>query len=80
MQPTEREQFRRDLTRLLTEALSRVDLGPKAATLVAEFIDNYEFGLAYEIMTEELEGKAVPADATANLKAAAAMMGLQNSN
>jgi hypothetical protein len=51
-------------------------LEPKAAVLVSEFIDNYEFALAYEIMTEELEGKDVPADVAANLKAAAIMMDL----
>ena len=62
------------------DALSRIELEPKAAAFVAEFIDNYEFGLAYEIMTEQLEGKDVPADAAASLKAAAIMMDLKNSN
>jgi hypothetical protein len=80
VQPEECERFRRDLTRLLTDALIRVQLEPKAATCVANFIDNYEFGLAYEIMTEELEGTDVPADAAANLKAAANIMGIKISN
>jgi hypothetical protein len=55
-------------------------LEPKAAALVAEFIDNHEFGLAYEIMMEQLEGKAVSADAMASLKAAAVRMSREISN
>jgi hypothetical protein len=80
MQREEREQLRRDLAPLLTDALRRLELEPKAAALVAEFIDNYEFGLAYEIMMEQAEGKTVPADAMASLKAAAISMGREISN
>jgi hypothetical protein len=61
-------------------AYKLVELEPKAAVLVAEFIDNYEFGLAYEIMMEELEGRDVPAEAMASLKAAAKIMGRKISN
>jgi hypothetical protein len=80
VQGEEREQLRHDLAPLLTDALSRLELEPKAAALVAEFIDNHEFGLAYEIMMEQLEGKAVPGDAMASLKAAAVRMSREISN
>jgi hypothetical protein len=76
----ERERLRREIAPLLADALSHLKLEPKAAALVAEFIDNYEFGLAYEIMVEQLEGKAVPADAVAILKAVAIRMGREISN
>jgi hypothetical protein len=80
VQREERERLRRDLAPLLTDALSRLELEPKVAALIAEFIDNYEFGLAYEIMMEQLEGKAVSAEAMASLKAAAVRMGREISN
>lgn len=60
MKQEEREQLRRDLTHLLTEGSKLITLEPKVAALVAEFIDNYEFGLAYEIMIEQLEDQEIP--------------------
>ncbi|RTM10667.1 MAG: hypothetical protein EKK33_23775 [Bradyrhizobiaceae bacterium] len=60
MKQKEREQLRRDLTHLLTESSKVILLEPEAAALVAEFIDNYEFGLAYEIMIEQLKDQEIP--------------------
>jgi hypothetical protein len=80
MLPGEREQFRIELTRVLTDAFRRVQLEPTIASYVEDFIDNYEFGLAYEFMMEGLKGKDVPADAAAALKAAGIRMGYEISN
>ena len=74
------ERFRRDLTRLLTDAHSHLELRPDVSVLVAEFIENYEFGEAYQLIVYELREKDVPADAAASLKAAAIMMSLKNLN
>jgi hypothetical protein len=76
-----REKLRRDLTRLLTaacEALTRCGLTVSAE--VAEYIENYEFGLAYEVMIDDLNERHVrPADdAAESLVAAAAIMGLDS--
>lgn len=76
----DREGFRRDLTRLLTDAHNRLELQPNASVLVREYIEAYEFGEAYALMMYELREKEVPPDAAASLKAAAIMMGLENSN
>jgi hypothetical protein len=73
----DREQFRRDLTRLLTNVGSHLNLPRSASAMVAEYIEHYEFGLAYELMVYELHGKEVPANAAESLKAAANMMGLE---
>lgn len=74
------EGFRRDLTLLLTDAKSRLELPHRALAQVTEYIENHEFGLAYELMMYELRGKQIPADAAESLKAAANIMGLENSN
>jgi hypothetical protein len=75
----ERENFRRELTRLLKEAHSHLELTPSVSALVEEFIENYEFGLAYEFIMEDLNKRDMPAgDAAASLKAAAAIMGLEH--
>ncbi len=74
-----REKLRRDLTRLLTAAQAQLaQEGLPVSALVVEFIENYEFGLAYEFMIEDLnEHRAQPSrDAVANLRAAASIMGL----
>jgi hypothetical protein len=76
----DREGFRRDLTRLLTDVHNRLELQPDASVFVRDYIEAYEFGEAYELMMYELREKEVPADAAASLKAAAIMMGLENSN
>ena len=76
----DRENFRRELTRLLTEAHSHLELTPSVSALVEEFIENYEFGLAYEFMMEDLSKRNMPAcDAAISLEAAAAIMGLKHS-
>jgi hypothetical protein len=80
MSNEDREEFRRDLTRLLTDAYSRLELQANASVQVKEYLEHYEFGLAYELVMYELREKEVPADAAASLKAAAIKMGLEKSN
>lgn len=75
MRKEDREEFRRELTRLLTDAHGHLELTPETSTYVTEYIENYEFGLAYELMMYELRGKDLPANAAESLKAAAVMMG-----
>ncbi len=76
----DRENFRHELTRLLKEAHSQLELTPGVSALVEEFIENYEFGLAYEFMMEDLSKRNMPAgDAATSLKAAATIMGLKHS-
>ena len=73
-----REEFRRQLTRLLADAHSRLELAPSASAMVTEYIENYEFGLAYELIMYELRENNQPAgDAAPSLRAAAVMMGLE---
>ena len=79
MQREERENLRRELTRLLTDAHSHLELTPSTSAFVTEFIENYEFGLAYELIIDELRERNIPAgDAAASLKAAATIMGFEN--
>jgi hypothetical protein len=80
MSNEDRGKFRRDLTRVLTEAYNHLELRADASVQVKEYIEHYEFRLAYELIMYELREKEVPADAAASLKAAALRMGLQNSN
>jgi hypothetical protein len=71
----DREEFRRELTQLLSDAHGHLELTPEASTYVTKYIENYEFGLAYELMIYELRGKELPANALGSLNAAAVMMG-----
>lgn len=66
------------MTQLLQSALGHLQekLTPDTYDLAAEFIENYEFGLAYGFIMGELLKKDVSAgDAEASLKAAALRMG-----
>ena len=77
----DREKLRRELRRLLTDAHSHLELAPSASAMVTEYIENFEFELAYELIMYEIRGKDVPAgDAAASLRAAAIMMGFKISN
>jgi hypothetical protein len=73
----DREMRRQELTRLLTDAHSHLKLAPEPSFWVKDFIENYEFQLAYELMIDEIQENDLPAgDAIASLRAAAVMMGL----
>jgi hypothetical protein len=77
----DREKFRNEMTHLLTDAKNHLEFTPSTSALVTEFIENYEFGLAYEFIIGELREKNMPAgDAAPSLKAAASIMGIENSN
>jgi len=73
-----REKLRSDLTRLHTVALAELaGEGFAVSALVVEFVENYEFGLAYEFILHGLKEQNVRpnADAVKNLRAAASIMG-----
>ena len=77
-----REEFRSELTQLLTHAHNELALQDVALSeWVMECIDNYEFGLAYETIIEELNEHGIrpEGDAAKSWAAAAAIMGF-NSN
>jgi hypothetical protein len=76
----ERERFRRELTLLLTDARSHIEMHHSASAQLTEYIENHEFGLAYELILCQLRGKEIPVDAAASLKAAASIMGREYSN
>ncbi len=77
-----REKVRRELTQLLTIAQKQLELSPGASIMVIEYIENYEFGLAYELILQDMnENNVQPnGDAAASLREAAVIMRLEISN
>jgi len=79
MEREHREKLRDELTRLLTSARDELAIsGVTFSAMVTEYIEHYEFGLAYELILHELSERRVQPgdDAAANLRAAASIMGL----